>query len=76
MYTKQLLEDINSVVNEFSSGDQRSEKEATGDMMRRQGSANMKAAAVKTLGDVISKYKELIAQGKYNLVISSIKRLT
>ena len=32
MYTKQLLEDINSVVNEFNSGDDRSEKEATEDI--------------------------------------------
>ena len=74
--SKQLLEDINSVVNKFNSGDDRSEKEATGDMMQQQGSANLKAAAVKTLGDVVSKYKELIAQGKYNIVISSLKRLT
>ena len=74
--SKKLLEDINSVVNKFNSGDDQSEKEATGDMMRRQGSANLKAAAVKTLGDVVSKYKELIAQGKYNIVISSLKRLT
>ena len=37
---------------------------------------NLRPAAVKYLENVISKYKDLIAQGKYNLVISSLKKLT
>ena len=65
MYTKQLLEDINSVVNNL---------QVLEDLERKN--ENLKPAAVKSLENVISKYKDLISQGKYNLVISSLRRLT
>ena len=61
MYTKQLLEDVNSIVNTSRTS---------------SGNENLKSSAIKTLEKVTSKYKKLISQGKYNLVISSLKRLT
>lgn len=61
MYTKQLLEDVNSIVNTSRTS---------------SGNENLKSSAIKTLENVTSKYKKLISQGKYNLVISSLKRLT
>jgi hypothetical protein len=60
MKNKKLLEDINNIVN-----DKPWEK-----------SSSLKNSAIKTLKDVVSKYNGLINQGKYNLVISSLKRLT
>lgn len=68
---KKLHEDINRIVNikslkEFS-------QEETG--MTRNNDA-LKQQAEKVYGQVKQKFEELLKNGKYNLVISTLKKLT
>ena len=68
---KKLHEDINRIVNikslkEFS-------QEETG--MTRNNDA-LKQQAEKVYGQVKQKFEELLKNGKYNLVISTLRKLT
>ena len=85
MYTKQLLEDINNIINENPISDRMNvvsdvndyrELGKSGSYDRTQKSPEtLKSEAIKVYNIVKQKIEKLIKDKKYNLIISSFKRL-